>query len=89
MAKNQTFRIRELQNELKQAVNDLESAGNQKPQFLINDDDEYQEQLELGWWVQEQRAYIDSIKKELDELLSEEIEPTETDCWDGDASWCE
>lgn len=42
--------IQERINEIDQLI---QEAGRQKPQFLIDDDDEYQDNLELGWYLDE------------------------------------
>ena len=55
--------IKNLKDELALAEQTLANAGRSKPQFLIDDDDEYQDQLELGWWKDEQYALIESLRK--------------------------
>lgn len=45
-----------------------------KPQFLIEDDTEYQEQLELRWHIQE-------LEEELDKLLEQNRAEEEIEGW--------
>jgi len=35
-----------------------------KPQFLIDDDDEYQEQLELRWCISELKDKLEELKED-------------------------
>jgi hypothetical protein len=45
---------------------EIDSCSNQtKPQFLVDDDDEYQEQLELGWHLSELRDELTKVEKDL------------------------
>jgi hypothetical protein len=57
--------IESLKNELATAKEELQNSGRSKPQFLINDDDEYQDQLELGWWKDEQRETIKTLEESI------------------------
>jgi hypothetical protein len=66
--------IKSLENELVIAKEELQNSGRSKPQFLIDDDDEYQDQLELGWWKDEQREKIKSLEESIAHYKS--IRPT-------------
>lgn len=58
--------IESLKRELALAKEELQNAGRSKPQFLIDDDDdEYQDQLELGWWKDEQRDVIKNLEESI------------------------
>ena len=57
--------IESLKRELALAKEELQNAGRSKPQFLIDDDDEYQDQLELGWWRDEQRDKIKTLEESI------------------------
>lgn len=57
--------IESLKMELALAKEELQNAGRSKPQFLIDDDDEYQDQLELGWWKDEQRDKIKNLEESI------------------------
>jgi len=41
-----------------------------KPQFLIDDDDEYQEQLELRWHISDLKDELENLKKKNVEFLA-------------------
>jgi hypothetical protein len=66
--------IKSLKNELAIAKEELQNAGRSKPQFLIDDDDEYQDQLELSWWKDEQRETIKTLEESITHYQS--IRPT-------------
>jgi len=42
----------------------------EKPQFLIDDDDEYQEQLELRWHISDLKDELENLKKKNVEFLA-------------------
>lgn len=56
-------------DELKQALADktqeLANLAPSRPQFLVEDEDEYQDQLELLWAKRELIDEIDSIKEQI------------------------
>ena len=58
-------KLQELEYELITAKEDLALISSQKPQFYIDNEDEYQEQLEIGWYVEEQVARISELEKEI------------------------
>ena len=61
-----------LWNKLRGIDQDIKDAGSPKPQFLCNDDDDgddYQEQLELGWHLDELRDRRKEIIKEFEDTL--------------------
>ena len=57
---------------LHQQINDIQfklrNAGNSKPQFMIDDDDEYQDQLELLEYKNDLRTELAACIAELDSL---------------------
>jgi hypothetical protein len=57
--------IESLKRELALAKEELQNSGRSKPKFLIDDDDEYQDQLELGWWRDEQRDKIKTLEESI------------------------
>lgn len=62
-------KLQELKAELAAAEEELDNCGWSKPQFLIDDDDddEYQDQLELGWHKDEIYKRIESLEKQIKE----------------------
>lgn len=58
-------KIKELQKAIASKEVELANIGSQKPQFLIEEDDEYQDNLELGWAKDEIRDEIKSLKESL------------------------
>jgi hypothetical protein len=60
--------LQDLKKQLRTAKAELNNSGRSKPQFLIDDDDEYQDQLELGWWKDEQRQLIEQLQKDIEVL---------------------
>ena len=64
-------KLQELKAELATAKEELSNCGRSKPQFLIDDDDEYQDQLELGWHKDEIRDRIESNNKRNDSNYDE------------------
>jgi len=94
-------KLQELKAELATAKEELSNCGRSKPQFLIDDDDEYQDQLELGWHKDEIRDRIESLEKQIKEYVKPKIdfqlngdmanefndeELGEADYWDGDGT---
>ena len=63
--------FRSLKKELKHAKEELRACGYSKPQFLIDDDGEYQDQLEIGWAKAEIRERIELIEQEIAEMEGE------------------
>lgn len=59
-----------LEEQIESLNKELKSIGSTKPQFLIDDDDKYQDQLELSWYKSELRDEIKALEKELDECKS-------------------
>lgn len=47
--------------EIERIEEELRQLDNPKPQFLIDDDDEYQDQLELRWYRAELREELKSL----------------------------
>ena len=67
-------KLQELKAELATAKEELSNCGRSKPQFLIDDDDEYQDQLELGWHKDEIRDRIESLEKQIKEVTANNID---------------
>jgi hypothetical protein len=57
--------LRKKQEMLISLKDELANCGMSKAQFLIDDDDEYQDQLELGWHKSELRDQIDTLEREI------------------------
>lgn len=57
-------RIADLEEEIRNYQSQL------KPQFLIDDDDEYQEQLELRWHISDLKDELENLKKKNVEFLA-------------------
>jgi len=51
-------RIADLEEEIRNYQSQL------KPQFLIDDDDEYQEQLELRWHISDLKDELEDLKEQ-------------------------
>lgn len=51
-------RIADLEKQIRICTSQL------KPQFLIEDDCEYQEQLELRWYISDLQGELDKLKEE-------------------------
>ena len=62
--------LQKLKADLATAKEELSNCGRSKPQFLIDDDDEYQDQLELGWAKEEIRDRIASLEKQISEHVN-------------------
>ena len=54
-----------LRAELASLKQELKELGASKPQYIIDDDEEYQEQLELGWYKRELIDRIDALERDL------------------------
>jgi len=61
-------KLAKLQIALASYEEELANCGKSKPQFMIDDDDEYQDQLELGWHKSELIDKIDALRDEIQEL---------------------
>lgn len=64
-------------DKLKQAIADLHAEDDNlyhRPQFLIDDDDEYQDALEKSWHRSEIRESIEAMKDEMYELQQQLID---------------
>jgi hypothetical protein len=68
----------EIQEEIRRLKSELADCGRSKPQFLIDDDDEYQDQLVLGWHKDELRDQIAELEKQL----------ADNPCYDNQRIYC-
>ena len=63
--------IEDLKFEKHELERELDNLGYTKPQVLIDDDDEYQEALEIGWAKDELRERIDTITERIYDLCEQ------------------
>lgn len=57
-----------IQSRLKEIAEEFANLGRSKDQHLIDDKDEYQEQLELGWYKDELYEEQEALKERLQSL---------------------
>ncbi len=65
MEQTQKTKAKELLAKLEKLQYERKMAGKPKSSFLIRDDDEYQDQLELRWHIEELDNEIEEIKESL------------------------
>lgn len=65
MEQTQKTKAKELLAKLEKLQYERKMAGKPKSSFLIWDDDEYQDQLELRWHIEELDDEIEEIKESL------------------------
>jgi len=70
-------KLEQLKKELQQTKDKLANAGYIKAQFLIEDEDEYQSQLELQWYKDELRDEIDALENQI-RILETPVNQTRT-----------
>ena len=72
--RNYNFVVKAYDDAIEETEDRLNNAGQSKPQFLIDDDDEYQDQLELSWFKEEMRDIIDELKAEKAQFIADNPE---------------